>query len=168
MIVKSLDDLYSTNHDENSEDYGRAIIDRNPDLQKLLRKVGDWRGLFDTYSCEFKIVQEDIHKKWDCIKLLMEFLECKFDGLVYLVIKDWNTPDNCYRLDSIPMAVYQYASYFREAEDYLMRCSHPLFKDFKSFQSGKHDWKDVFSKKLQQNKTFEDIESLLLDSKLPY
>lgn len=174
MIVKSLDDLYASNNDEDSEDYGLAIFDRNPDLQILLQKVGGWRGLFDTGSHEFKEdrniipTKELMSKKWECVKLLMEFLECEFDGLVYLVARDWNTLNNCYRLDSIPRAVYYYASYFREAEDYLMRCRHPLFKHFQSLQTGELHWKESISKLIQKKDgVFEDISSLLLDSKLP-
>jgi hypothetical protein len=135
--------------------------------------MGGWRGLFDAYSCEFKMGQEDdspskelMCEKWDCVKLLMEFLECKFDGLVYLVAKNFNTSDNYYMLDSIPMAVYQYARYFREAEDYLMRCHHPLFKHFQSFQSKELHWHLVLNP-VRQGVVFEDIESLILDSKLP-
>ena len=163
MIVESIAELYRSNNDKNSNEYGYALIDKQPDLQQALNEVGGWRGLFDILSHEFKICNKAT-KKWEVIKSLMEFLECGFDGIVYLVAKDWNCLEECYKLDAIPEAVYYYAARFREAEDYLMRCKHPLFRQRK-IREDVH-WKKAFLKHLYQDKTtFDNLDLLLLDNK---
>jgi len=61
---------------------------------------------------------------------LMTHLQCGFDGVVYIAARFFKErytfrPDI---LGSVPKAVEYYAEDMREAEDYLQRCKHPLFR----------------------------------------
>ena len=169
MKVSSLGELYE------AREYGEALFDHDFDTYVSLKSVNNWRGLFDYSSSEYNngehslSVEEQkkrVTNKWVVIEKLKKLLECGLDGLVYLIANDWNTDQGCYKLRDIPDAIYEYAAYFREAEDYLMRCKHPIFREFASVDE-KH-WKTKFRRKLQKKLIKEkDMHLFLIDSILP-
>lgn len=168
MLIASLSELYGSQED------GLAMIDHRPDIQQLLESVGGWQGLFDCFCGEFQNYgqppqgEELLRKKWQAIETLKVFLECGLDGLIYLFVEDANTESHCYQQEAVPYAIYRYAKHFREAEEYLMRCKHPLFLKFT--RSLQQHWKTELLREFAEIPTpllGELLSQLLLDSSIP-
>lgn len=114
-------------------DGGLAPIDHALEIQDALDSVGGWRGLFDLPSAEFLgltgvITEAKLREKWTVIERLKAWLGCGLDRLIYMFAADNDDPGDVYKSNDVPFAIVRYAEHFREAEEYLMKCKHPVFR----------------------------------------
>lgn len=143
MKYASIDALFTPDDDEGSAPFDRL----GKNIKDKIQKVAGFRGLFDMHSSEYQRTPHD--QKWPCIEILKGVFDCRLDGLVYLTVKDWNTKWKCYRIDAITYAIYEYAKHHREAEDYLLRCKHPIFLYFAKINA-QEDWKSAVDLSIAQ------------------
>ena len=154
LKIRTLRELYTPRQ------WCEAIIDHHRPIADALNSVGGWKELFNVHS---HIPHND---RWNVIQSLKELLNTGLDGLIYLYAEDCHTEYNSDNdkwkivcITEIPRSVWDYAQYYREAEDYLQRCKHPLFRRFASFNAGEEV-------ELPEIKP-EEFPLLLLDTTLP-
>ena len=155
---RSLDEMYLSNKT------GLAPIDTDTGkkLMKTLRKVYDWRGLFDTGDYCWKLTT--IENKINAINEIRKILQCKFDKLIWFYYKDkMSHTENVYQLSSLYSAICEYAAVDREAELFLMNCKHPylLWNKCRLFD-GLHRLMVKYPSLKPKNAIFADPDLLLV------
>ena len=147
---QSLDELYA--------DPSPLDTEEGLGLQMALSQVGGWRGLFDPLSSQWK--QSKLTDKAGVLAKIQKFLECNFDKIVWMWVKDCIGPQkNTYWLDGLPIAVHELSAEYRPAEDYITRCKHPIFRRFN--RAYMEHWKVTLAADIQMPPHLEVTEESL-------
>jgi len=137
--ILGLDDLYITEHNPNES--GEAFLDdleyqKGYSIQSILQSVGNWRGLFDSFSSEW--YQSTLEKKAQVLRKTQEFFECSFRDLLELYIMSCAD----YQLDAVIPSIQHLGEVYPEArgtEDFALNLILEMHSS-ENYLTTEHNW----------------------------